>query len=365
MKTYEPDKLPLAEIDWTSLVQLIGKANFALARYDGMLRGIINPAVLLSPLTTQEAVLSSRIEGTYASMEEVLEYEANPNESVAPEKRADIQEVINYRKAMIHAVKRLESKPLCLNLVLEIHEVLLDSVRGLDKSRGRFRQKQNYIGPAGTSIDHATFVPPAWEKVATLMDNWEKYIHLEEKDFLVQLAIVKAQFELIHPFLDGNGRVGRILVPLFLFEKKLLSSPMFYVSSYLEAHRDEYYTRLRGISHNGDWNGWISFFLQAIIEQSQMNAEKTQRIIDLYERTKREVPKLMRSGYLLQAIDALFDQPVFRNETFIETSGIPKYSAIRILNSMKEAGFVRVLRQGSGRRSAIMVFSNLLDIVDS
>lgn len=364
MKPYEPQPLPLTDIDWTKHVPLIGRANAALARYDGMLQGIVNPMVLLSPLTTQEAVLSSRIEGTQASIKEVLEFEANPTEQLAPKKQADIQEIINYRRAMDMAVESLKKRPLCLNLFKELHAALLDSVRGRDKARGHFRRSQNYIGPAGCSIEEASFVPPSWERVEDDMSQLEKYLHYEEKDRLVQLAVAKAQFELIHPFLDGNGRLGRMLVPLFLFEKKILSKPVFYLSAYLEANRDAYYERLRAISREGDWNGWIEFFLIAVVEQARINAEKTKQILDLYERMKLEIPKALRSQYLVQAIDALFDRPIFLNNDFIKRSRIPKESALRILRVLKEKGFVRDLRPGSGRRAAILVFPQLLTITE-
>lgn len=241
MKPYEPRRLPLDCIDWPKLVPLIGQANAALVRYDGMLQSVVNPDVLLSPLTTQEAVLSSRIEGAQASMEEVLEYEADPQERIEPSRYADIQEIINYRLAMRVAQEALLTRPFSLNLLKQLHEILLDSVRGRDKARGRFRRSQNYIAPPGEPMERAIYVPPVWERVESAMDNWEKYLHADELDPLVQLAVAKAQFELIHPFLDGSGRLGRMLIPLFLFEKGLLSSPMFYMSAYLEQNRDAYY----------------------------------------------------------------------------------------------------------------------------
>lgn len=218
MDPYIPDTFPLESIDWGMHVSLIGRANAALARFDGMLQTVVNPDVLLSPLTTQEAVLSSRIEGTEATMEEVLEYEANPGGQIGEEHRADIQEIINYRKATRYAVEALEKKPLHLNLILSLHEVLLDSVRGRNKAPGSFRRVQNFIGPPGGTQETATFVPPSMDRMAPAL-NWEKYLHSEERDVLVQLAVVKAQFELIHPFLDGNGRIGRMLVPVFLFTR--------------------------------------------------------------------------------------------------------------------------------------------------
>jgi len=364
VRPYEPASLPITSIDWAAHVPLIGQANAALARYDGMLQSIVNPAVLLSPLTQQEAVLSSRIEGTQASLEEVLEYEAEPQEGMEPGRRADIQEIINYRRAMGLAIERLKERPLCLNLFRELHEVLLDSVRGRNKAPGEFRRSQNYIGPPGVPIERATFIPPSPERVGPALDNWERYLHCDEKDRLVQLAVLKAQFEIIHPFLDGNGRLGRMLVPLFLYDKKLLSSPMFYLSSYLEEHREVYYERLLAVSRDEDWDGWISFFLGAVVEQAAINASKTREILSLYDRMKRELPNVIRSQYAVQAIDVLFDRPIFRVADFIQRSGIPAGSARRILNALRGQGSIRVLRPGRGRRAVILMFRELLDIAE-
>jgi len=365
MKPFIPVKLPLESIDWAAHVTLIGQANAALARYDGMLRSIPNPFVLLSPLTTQEAVLSSRIEGTQASMEEVLEYEADPSEEIAPSRVADIQEIINYRHAMTKAMIDLEKRPLCLNLIKGLHFMLLDSVRGRDKARGEFRRIQNYIGPPGSPIEKASFVPPAPEHLTEILDNWEKYIHFDGKDKLVQLAVVKGQFEIIHPFLDGNGRIGRMLIPLFLFSKGLLSSPMFYLSSYLENHREQYYYCLQNISNNDDWNGWIAFFLQAIVEQAEENFRKTQAILELYNEIKQTFPDMVRSQYNLQALDSLFDRPIFLLSEFIQRSAIPKASARRLLNALKKNDVIRELRPGRGRRAGILIFPRLIGITES
>jgi Fic family protein len=364
MNPYEPKSLPLEGIDWTAHVSLIGRANAALARYDGMLESIVNPMVLLSPLTTQEAVLSSRIEGTQASMEEVLEYEADPSEPVAPSRQADIQEIINYRTAMSKAVEGLKKLPLCLNLIKDLHIDLLNSVRGKNKAPGNFRRVQNFIGPPGCGLENATFVPPSPEQVGPAMGDWEKYLHYEERDRLVQLAVAKAQFELIHPFLDGNGRMGRMLVPLFLYEKGILSSPMFYLSAYFEEHRDEYYASLESISREDDWNGWIRFFLTAIVEQARINTDKTRQILALYERMKRDVPSAIHSQYVIQAIDSLFDRPIFRSTDFISRSRIPRDSAMRIIHALKEIKLIYDLRPGKGRRAAIMIFPELIRITE-
>jgi len=357
-------QLPLDCIDWGAHVSLIAQANAALARYDGILEAMVNPALLLSPLTTQEAVLSSRIEGTQATLEEVLEFEADPKRKIEPNKHADIQEIINYRQAMQRAVELLKKKPLCLNLICELHSILLDSVRGTNKARGEFRRIQNWIGPPDCSIEEATFVPPSPDMLPDVLDNWEKYIHFDEKERLVQLAVIKAQFELIHPFIDGNGRIGRMLVPLFLYEKKLLSRPMFYLSAYLERNRELYYHRLNAISEKNDWDGWIRFFLTAVAEQAKENTRKARAILDLYEEMKQKIPEITRSQYAIQAIDAIFDRPIFQSPDFIRRSRIPKDSAFRILGELRKAGIITILEEGKGRRAAIMVFGKVLEITE-
>jgi len=361
-KPYVPTTLPLPSLDWEDLVPLIGRANRAVARFDGIIQGMVDPGVLLAPLATQEAVLSSRIEGTQATLQDVLEFDAAP--SVRAEKYLDIQEVVNYRRAMAAAVESLKKRPISLNLLKEVHAILLDSVRGQDKRRGEFRRVQNYIGRQGAGIDQATFVPPAPEILLDYLSNWEWYIHYDEKDLLVQLAMVHAQFELLHPFLDGNGRVGRMLIPLFLYQKKLLSSPVFYISAFLEQNRDLYYSRLRDISVRGDWAGWIRFFLYAVEEQANDNATRARAILELYGRLKGAVAGLTRSPHSVQALDALFSSPIVSPTEFGRLSGIPRRSAFRILDVLKEAGILVEVRPRTGRQPAILGLKELLDVVE-
>ena len=360
MKPHIPEKLPLKSLNWMKFIHLIGKANFELARYEGILQGINNPSLFLSPLTTQEAVLSSKIEGTEATLEEVLEYEALPRKG--GKKIEDIQEIINYRQAMLYAVSYLRTHPINLNLCRKIHYGLLDSVRGRDKARGEFRKTQNWIGKHGSAIEQATYMPPPPDRLMEFLSNLENYIHAEEKDRLVQLAIVHAQFEIIHPFLDGNGRVGRILIPLFLVEKRMLSSPVFYISAYLDEHRDIYYEKLNNITQNNNWEEWIAFFLTAVIEQSKGNTQKAKAILDLYEEMKQEIAQLVRSQFSIRALDTIFESPILSATAFIKRSGIPKASAMRILHELKERGILTTLVEARGRRPAVMVFRKLMDI---
>jgi len=250
-------------------------------------------------------------------------------------------------------------------MIRDLHRVLLTSVRGRDREPGEIRRIQNYIAPYGTPIERATFIPPAPNLVMDALTNWENYLHSEDLDPLVQLAVLKAQFELIHPFRDGNGRIGRMLVPIILYDKQILSTPMFYISAYLEQHRDEYYRRLLAVSRDNDWNGWIAFFLQALIEQATENNQKATAIIDLYEEMKEYVPEVTHSEYAIRAIDTLFSRPIFKTADFITESGIPKQSAHRILRKLTEGGILIVTREGKGTSPAILRFSRLISITET
>lgn len=370
MDPYVPQSLPIKGIDWERHVTLIGKANAALARYDGILLGMVNPQVLLSPLTTREAVLSSRIEGTQASLEEVLEYEADVGERApgqeildTPQIR-DIHEIINYRKAMGAAVEELASRPFSINTIRNLHSILLTGVRGRYKDPGEIRRIQNYIAPPGTPIERATFIPPAPPMLMDALANWEEYLYSTERDPLVQLAILKAQFELIHPFLDGNGRIGRMLVPIILYHKKILSRPMFYISAYLERNREAYYQRLLAISRDGDWNGWISFFLQALVLQSEENSVKARAILGLYNDMKTRVPEITRSQYSIQAIDVLFSSPIISSSDFAARSRIPDRTAKRIIQRLEQENILRKIREGKGNKPPAYLFPSLLDLIE-
>ena len=366
MKPFVPQKLPLSEVQWEPLIPLIGRANRALAHYGGVLFGVPNPNVLLSPLMTQEAVLSSKIEGTQATLGEVLRFEAG-EEPEQEARRMDIQEIINYRAALHHAETALEKRPFNLNLLRKLHEVLLDSARGRNKARGQFRNTQNWIGRPGSTLEEADFVPPDHMLLMEYLDNWEKYYHSDRPDPLVQLAVIHAQFEIIHPFLDGNGRLGRILIPLFLHEKKLLSRPMFYLSDYLDERRDEYVARLRALGHAPDgWNRWIEFFLTALDEQAGRNADTARAIIALYERLKARVIELTHSQYAIPLLDQLFARPVFQStHVRLATKARPSRQAIALLlRTLRKDGILQVLREGSGRRAQILAFVGLLNLAE-
>ncbi|MBS0411495.1 MAG: Fic family protein [Proteobacteria bacterium] len=362
---YHQGGFPPEGLDWKRLIPLIGPANAAIARYEGVLHGVPNPNVLLSPLTSQEAVLSSRIEGTQATLGEVLEFEAegDPNDESTP-KKADIQEVLNYRMALNEATRLLPDLPLSQRLVKEVHAVLMQGVRGRNKSPGEYRKIPNWIGPEGCTIEQARFVPVGADRLPDAMSEWEKYVHAETPDKLVQLAVTHAEFEAIHPFLDGNGRLGRLIVPLYLYSQGLLSRPNFYLSEFLESHREEYYERLLAVSRDGDWTGWCEFFLGAIIAQAQANQAKASAILALFQARKDWIVDVTRSQYAVRALDWMFVRPIFKTSDFAASVEIPAPTASRILRVVRDEGMLQEIRPGAGRRAAVLAFGELLDIAD-
>jgi len=302
--------------------------------------------------------LSSKIEGTQATLEDVLKFEANPKKKI--ENYEDIQEIINYRKAMNMAVKKLEKLPLTSRLIKNIHKILLTGVRGEGKNPGNFRTSSVFIGKKGLGIEGASYIPPEPQNIERYFSELEKYIHFDEKDSLVQLAIVHAQFEIIHPFWDGNGRTGRILMPLFLYYKQVLSSPMFYLSEYFELNRDEYYEKLQNISKNNDWEKWIEFFLVAVEKQSTKNIAKTQEILKSYNNLKKQIINIPTPKNSIKVLDFLFSMPVFDSRDFIKKTGIQKMSALRILNFLSDEN---VLTDDGEKRVKTYFFTNLINII--
>jgi Fic family protein len=364
VKPFQPQPLPISEIKWENLIPELGSANRAVSRYAGVLHAIPNPNVLLSPLRTQEAVLSSAIEGTQATLGEVLKFEVAEEEN-EEQKRQDIQEILNYRKALFVAEEELTNRPFNLDLLLDLHSTLLNSVRGRDKGRGRLRTVQNWIGPPQCSIEDAHFVPPTPSQVPEALHEWEKYYHETEKDPLVQLAVVHAQFEIIHPFVDGNGRLGRIIIPLFLFEKKLLHRPMFYLSAWFEKHRGEYVERLRRLGKSrGAWNDWIDFFLCAITGQSDLNAQKALAVKALYEELKLECLNLTHSQFAVPLLDKMFQHPFFYST--LRLPGNPsRQSVSHLLSTLSKGGVIEVARPGQGRRATIYALRRLVTLCEA
>ena len=366
---YHLGQFPPPALDWPQLIPLLGPSSAAVACYDGTLAAVPNAAVLLSPLTMQEAVLSSRIEGTQATMGEVLEFEAEGDVGrFSDERRADIREVLNYRAALRESERLLADLPLSQRVIRDAHRVLMDAnpdgVRGQGKAPGEYRRVPNWIGPAGCTIEQARFVPIPANHLPDGMSAWERYAHADEPDRLVQLAVLHAEFEALHPFLDGNGRLGRMLVPLFMWQAGLIRQPMFYISAFFEANRDEYYERLLAVSRDGDWTGWCRFFLTGVKAQAEQNHDKASAILALYEQMKRQVAGLTRSQFAIHALDWIFAKPIFKSADFVASAGIPAPTAKRILGVLQRAEVLRTLVPGGGSRAAVLGFPALLVITE-
>lgn len=304
---FVPNPLP-PPIEYDSeTVDLLSDADRGLGRLAGIGQLLPNPHLLIEPYIRREAVLSSRIEGTRASLSDLLYFEAAEEE---PPRAPDVREVQNYVRALEYGLVRLERLPISLRLVREIHAQLMQGVRGEERRPGEFRQNQNWIGPPGCSLTEATFVPPPIPEMNEALGEWEKFLH-EAKGIppLVQCALLHYQFEAIHPFLDGNGRVGRLLIIFFLCERRHLPQPLLYLSAFFEQYRDEYYGRLLDVSKSGDWMGWIKFFLRGIAAQASASAEDAQRFIALQQRYKTLFQQRKASPTAMAIMDELFLNP--------------------------------------------------------
>lgn len=355
-------KLLPPKVDYTSIIKEISEANRVLGSLNGLLANIPNQSLLSSPLLTKEAVASSKIEGTQATIEEVFKYEAEGKISEKDSKEKDIREIINYRTAIHFAIQLLKEKPIGENFIKRLHAILLNSVRGTNKDKGNFRKIPVFIGPPGATIKNAIYVPPAASELNDLISNWVKFVNShDEPDVLTQTAIAHYQFEAIHPFLDGNGRMGRLLIPIMLYEKSILSYPLLYVSEYFEKNREEYYTYLRMVDKEMNWEPWLKYFLKSIREQALDTQNKVLNMLDLYKNVKERLSNF-NSQYAVQLLDIIFKTPVtsFKNiKTEINTNS---YQTIyNLLNKFQED---RILVEITARkRNKIYVFDELMKII--
>ena len=356
-----PPALPPKNIEWPTLIPLVGEANREIIRFDTKLESLGNPALLLSPLQTQEAFISSKIEGTEATLVEVLQFEAAP--SAKAEKYNDIEEILNYREALRYGEARLKDHGFSVSLIQEMHKILLRGVRGKDKEPGAFREKQNWIGKKGCSMEEATYLPPYHWDVLPCIRQLTEYYNTTERDALIQIALLHAQFEMIHPFLDGNGRIGRLIIPLFLYDKQVIQRPTFYISSYMEKTRDEYYSLLLGISKENAWEAWIEYFLRAVIEQSKTSSQKVTDIQNLYDQKKQIVSEATSSRYSIQTLDYLFSYPIFSAPHFDGETKIGLSNVARIIKRLESQGMIEIIRRGSGRQPHVYGFRELYNLV--
>ena len=306
-----PHPLP-PEIKYsTELINLLAEANRHLGNLNGVGALLPNPNLLIVPYMRKEAVLSSKIEGTQTSLSDLFYFEAaRREEQKAEAQKTDVLEVVNYVKAMAYGLKRLKELPICLRLMREIHGILMKDVRGQHLTPGEFRRSQNWIGPAGCTLNDAAFVPPPVHQMHETLGELEKFLHNRDSiPGLIQCALIHYQFEAIHPFLDGNGRIGRLLITLFLCEREFLIYPMLYLSAFFEKYRREYYDRLIAVSQRGEWEEWINFFLRAIAVQSKDAALNSKAILNLLENYRDRIQEKRTSIYVTMLLDELFKNP--------------------------------------------------------
>lgn len=341
---YHPPIAP-AEIPLSSrLIKLLAEANHALGDLDGTGRRLPNPHLLIGPYLRREAVLSSRIEGTQSGLSDVLLVEASgiaqPNE--------DTKEVLNYVVALEAGVRELAALPVSLRLVRQLHVRLMDGVRGGDRAPGEFRRYQNYIAPRGTPIEDAAFVPPPPGPVLDdALGDWEKFVHRDDDiPLLVRCAWMHYQFETIHPFADGNGRVGRLLIPLLLIERGVLSQPLLYVSAYLEQHRDAYYESLMRGRHTGRIDGWLELFFLAVATQARDAARRADRLTALRDEYHRRFAR-SRSAAIRPLIDELFGRLVITVGALARVAGTSEVAAQDAINTLVASG---LLRETTGKK---------------
>lgn len=360
--TYHYDNFPPSHIDFNVFIQELVRATDALARFDQMLKNLHNTEILLAPLRNQEAVISSRIEGTISTMDEILQYEADHDGVEDTSVRADVIETILYQRTLKNAQSALEEGyRFSVNFLKQMHQQLLFFGRGAKKSPGEFKKEQNYL--ADKLKKEILFVPISPEK---LYDGLELlFDYLEESDLpaLIKTAIMHLEFEALHPFQDGNGRIGRMMITLNLWKEELLSQPHFYISGYFEEHKEEYIQQMRNVSITNDWNEWIKFFLIAVENQAIRNLQIAENIKGLYEQTKAEFSQLLASKWNLEILDYIFTNPIFRNNKFVKSTGIPNATAMPIIKKLVESEYLVLREESSGRRAAMYAFEPLMKLV--
>lgn len=357
---FDLPKLP-PDVDVYGLIPLIVSANSAVARYDEAQKRLISPEIIVMPMASLEAQRSSSIEGTQATFDDFLIGENDPDQDTA--KGRDIKEIKNYREAILRSKSLLQQKPLSENVIKELNRILLDSVRGANKTPGEFRQHQVYIGRPGSKIDEASYIPPVYTAIPGLFSNFVSYIQDDnQQDRLVQAAIMHYQFEAIHPFSDGNGRTGRLLVPVYLYEKGVTSEPNMYISEFIDKYRRDYYDALRDVSNKGDWLPWIEFFLTGLREQAKALKDRIDQINNLYDRYHRGVDRF-GSKYAPTFLDAIFSKPVFTAGTISHITKITNMQAIRsLIGKFEKLGALNELN--GSKRNKQYKFTELVNIVE-
>lgn len=355
---YVPNPLP-PKIRWTNrLVSTLSRADYLLGKLAREGCTLPNPHLLMRPFITREAVLSSKIEGTHATIGEILAHSAGVAVRQNPD---DLQEVQNYIVALDFGLKRLDVLPLSLRLIKEIHEQLMKGVRGAHATPGEFRKTQNWIGPPGCLLNGAKFVPPPADHLASCLGELEKFLHDRQLPALIHIALCHYQFETIHPFLDGNGRVGRLLITLLLIEQKILPSPLLYLSAFFEATRDEYYRQLFNVSINNTWEDWLNYFLNGVAVQSEDALSRAERMNHLLNQWKLQVAS-GASNVPIAIIDHFAVNPYLTIKKISEELKIAYSTAERGVRKLLDKNIIAQV--SDNRRDRVYCATEMLSILE-
>ncbi len=360
---YHYGAFPPETPDLTVLLTPLTDALVSLTRYDTMLKGMLNSELLLAPLRTRDAVVSSRMEGTISTLEEVLRLEAAAtDQALPPEARNDALEVALYARALKQAEGQMrDGYPISEHLIRSAHRTLLSHGRGAEKHPGAYKTGQNYVGDRRTR--RIEFIPISPDHLPSGIASLIDFTRDDEMHPLLKVAIAHAEFEALHPFEDGNGRVGRMLITLMLWSLGTLSAPHFFVADYFERNKEEYITRLRAVSQDKDWTGWCAFFLRALNAQALDNIDLVGRIQDHHTEMRERFRDVLRSRWSNDALDYIFANPIFRSNRFNRQAGIPKPTASTFPKKLVEAGLLKTLVPAAGRAPAYYSFPSLIEIV--
>ena len=356
-RAFVPAAMP-PPIGWNATLAVsLSTADRSIGRLAGEARHLPNPNLLVAPFIRKEAVLSSRIEGTQTTLGELLAAEAGAPVERSP---ADLYEVSNYVTALEYGLKRLDSLPLSMRLVRELHERLMRGVRGDSATPGEFRRSQNWIGSPGSTLADATYVPPPPSELMDCLSDWERFLHDESLPPLVHAALAHAQFEAIHPFLDGNGRVGRLLITLLLAQRGVLPQPLLYLSAYFERTRHDYYAHLLNITERGHWEEWLVYFLSSVAAQSHETIEKMLRIDELLSGWKMELER-ERSRLPERALEQFVVNPFWTIGGLAARMKVSFPSAHRAIRRLESLGMVSLV--GEARRNRVYCAQAILDVL--
>ncbi len=358
-RAYVPNPLPpKIRVDW-ELASLLSKADITLGKLSGAGQLLTNPHLLIGPFIRREAVMSSRIENTQSGLEDLFLFEADETE-VPP--MSDVREIHNYVRAMERGIERLRELPISSRLICEIHGILMEGVRGEHATPGFMRTSQNWIGSPGCTLMDATYVPPPVPEMQRCFSDLERYIHSDPQEpALIQCALVHYQFEAIHPFIDGNGRIGRLLITLMLLERELLSQPLLYLSDFFERHRDEYYELLLNVSQKGDWKAWLTFFLNGVRQQSEDALLTVQQLLDLQGEYRKLATGPKVPNIVSRLVDYLLTSPAISISALSKSWKITFSTVQRGVNYLIRKG---VLREITGRqRNRLFVADDILNII--